>query len=86
MSKVIAAVILVSALTGCVTSDGPYSRTAVTTLEPQRAAPSVNRQPKATQTAIQVPRRQRAQVALRQRAIGPVAHKAEFPIILGAAF
>jgi hypothetical protein len=52
MSRIIAAVILVSALAGCMTSEGPYSRSAITSLEPQRAAPvATNRPAKPTQTA-----------------------------------
>ena len=85
MSKSIVAIVLAGTLVGCVTSEGPYNRTAVTTFEPQRAAPSVNRQGKATQT-VQAPRRQKIQVALQQRALGPLAHRVEYPIILGAAF
>jgi hypothetical protein len=72
MSRIIAAVILVSALAGCVTSEGPYSRSAITSLEPQRAAPvATNRSAKPTQTA-EAPRRK--------------ILRAEYPIILGTAF
>ena len=85
MLRIILAILLAGTLVGCVTSEGPYSRTAVTPLEPQRAAPSVNRQGSATQT-VQAPRQGKMRAALRQRALGPVAHRAQYPIILGAAF
>jgi hypothetical protein len=72
MSRIIAAVILVGALAGCVTSEGPYSRSAMTSLAPQRPAPAAtNRPAKPTQTA-EAPRRQ--------------IQRAEYPIILGTAF
>jgi hypothetical protein len=85
MSRSIVAVLLAGTLVGCVTSEGPYSRTAVTALERQPATPPVNREGKATQIS-QAPRHQKMQVALRQRATGPLAHRTEYPIILGAAF
>ena len=86
MSRFIAAVILVTALAGCVTSEGPYSRSALTSVAPQRPAPvATNRPAKATQTA-HAPRRQKVQVAMQQRALGPLVHRAENPLILGAAF
>jgi len=83
MLRIIAAVILVSALGGCITLEGPYSHSAITSLEPQRTAPvAANRPAKPTQTA-QAPRRQKVKVALQQRAL---VHRAEYPIILGVAF
>jgi hypothetical protein len=86
MWRLIAAAVLLSALAGCVTSEGPYSRSAITSLESQRAAPAVASRPaKATQTA-QAPRRRKIQVALRQRALGSLVHRAEYPIVVGTAF
>ena len=87
MTRLMLAVVLASSVAGCIT-DGPYSRSTVSSLEPQRVAPAVRPQVpqvKQTQTA-QAPQRQKLQVSLRQRAQGPLVHRAEYPIILGAAF
>ena len=86
MSRIIVAIVLAGTLAGCVTSEGPYSRSALTSVAPQRPAPvATNRPTKATQTA-HAPRRQKVQVAMQQRALGPLMHRAENPLILGAAF
>jgi hypothetical protein len=86
MGRLVVAAVLLSALAGCVTSEGPYSRSAITSLEPQRAVPAVaNRPAKPTQTA-QAPRRPKIQVALQQRRLGSFVHRAEYPLILGTAF
>ena len=86
MSRTIVAILLAGTLGGCVTSEGPYSHSAITSLEPQRAAPAVaNRPAKTTQTA-QAPRRRKIQVALQQKALGSFVHRAEYPIVLGTAF
>jgi ABC-type uncharacterized transport system auxiliary subunit len=86
MSRIIAAVVLMSALAGCVTAEGPYSNSSISSLEPQRTAPSATKRPaKETQTA-RVWQGKKIQVSLHQRALGPLVHRAEYPIILGAAF
>ncbi len=51
MSRIVAAAFLVSVLAGCVTSEGPYSRSAVSSLERERASHSVSRREKSAQTA-----------------------------------
>jgi hypothetical protein len=77
MLRIIAAAILVSALSGCVTSEGPYTRSNISSVERPRTEQA--------QTA-RAPRRQTIQVSLHQRAYGPLVRRADYPIILGAAF
>jgi hypothetical protein len=85
MLRIFAAIILVSTLAGCVTTDGPYSRSNVTSLEPQRTVQVATPRAKPVQAA-QVPQRQKIQVSLQQRAYGPQVRRADYPLILGAAF
>ncbi len=82
MTRIFAAVILVSALSGCVTSDDLYNRSAISQYQVEPAA----RRPVKPTQAAQAPHRRRIQVSLQQRARGPLVRRAEYPIILGAAF
>ena len=85
MLRIVSAALLVSVLAGCVTSEGPYSRSATSSLERERAPRSVNQREKSTQTA-HAPLPGKVQVSLRQRALTPLSHRAEYPMMLGTAF
>jgi hypothetical protein len=78
MSRIVPAAFLVSVLAGCVTSEAPYSRSAISSLERERAPHSVSRREKSTQTA-HAPLSRKIQVSLRR-------YGAEYPMILGTAF
>jgi hypothetical protein len=84
MWKPIFAVMVVSVVGGCVTTDGPYSVIAPSQRE-HAAQVASHQRAKPTQTA-RAPQRQRIQVSLQQRALGPLVHKAEYPVVLGVAF
>jgi len=90
MSRLVLAGILASLLAGCVTSEGPYSTSAVGTFEPRHASQVADEHRQGARVAAE--RRQAAQVASRrvslpQTAHAPVARReAQASLILGAAF
>jgi hypothetical protein len=83
MSKLIFAGILISLVGGCVTTDGPYS--VIAPSQREHATQVAHQRAKPTQI-VRAPQRQRIQVSLQQRALGPLVHKAEYPVVVGIAF